>query len=329
MSKLSIIIPYIQEFPQILFTIRSLHEELKNEVDHEILVIDNLNDDARNQIIGKNIKIDKGHSHINDEGKEIQSHIKNMSEQLKTKWLRYIHYTDYFSLWQSRNCGIINATGDIIMFVDAHCVPSKKSIVNMFNYYEKNWEQLDGSIHLPLTYHILEEKKLIYKLVYDKSKGQCQYSFTSLTKNDDIFETPCMSTCGMMCHKSFYDKTGLYPQKGIYSGGEHFFNYVMAILGKKKWIYSKNDATLFHHGDKRDYNYTWDGYQYNRIAANYMFGGEEWVDLYINELNINSKSKEKLKKQVVENEENIIQRKHIYSQQKFSIEEWVENYLPK
>jgi glycosyltransferase involved in cell wall biosynthesis len=329
MSKLSIIIPYIQEYPQILFTIRSIHEELKNEVDHEIIAIDNLNNDARKQIVSKNIKIDKGHLHTNNKGEEAQSHIKNMADQLKNKWLKYIHYTDYFSLWQSRNCGIKNATGDIIMFIDAHCVPSKKSLVNMFNYYEKNWEELDGSIHLPLTYHILEEKKLIYKFLYDKSKGQCQYSFTSLNKYDDVFETPCMSTCGMMCHKSFYDKTGLYPQKGIYSGGEHFFNYVMAILGKKKWIYSKNESALFHHGDQRDYNYTWDGYQYNRIAANYMFGGEEWVDLYIKSLKINEDAKINLKKQVVEDIDNIKQREMIVSNQKITIEEWAEIYSPK
>lgn len=325
--KLSIIIPYIQEFPQILFTLRSLHEELKDQVDHEILTIDNLNEEARSQIVAKGIKIDKGHLHLNDKGEETQSHIKSMANQPANKWLKYIHFTDVFSLWQARNCGIKNASGDILMFIDAHCVPSKNSIVNMFNYYEKNWEKLDGSIHLPLTYHILEERRLIYKFVYDKSKGQCQYSFSSLTKEDSIFEVPCMSSCGLMVHKSFFDKMGLFPQKGIYAGGEHFFNYVMAILGKKKWIYSKKNATLFHHGDKRDYNYTWDGYQYNRAVANYMFGGEEWVDLYLDSLNIGDAVKTSIRNSVLNCPENKLQRNHILSQQKITIEEWADKQI--
>lgn len=327
MPKLSIVIPYLQEFPQVLFTLRSIHEQLKGEVDHEILAIDNLNKDAKAQLDGKKIAIDKGHEHINAEGVLTPSHIKSMAAQISDGWLKYIHFEDHFSLWQARNCGIQNATGDFIMFVDAHCVPGKDSILNMFRYYSENWETLNGSIHLPLTYHILEDRKLMYRLVYDEPKGLCQYSFMSLTKPDDIFEVPCMSACGMMCHKSLFKKIGLFPQKGIYSGGEHFFNFTMALLGMKKWIYSKNKAVLHHHGDKRDYNYTWDGYQYNRAVSCFMFGGEKWLDLYISNLSINDSAKQKIKDSVISNADNLLQRDMIQKAQVCTIEEWATKQL--
>lgn len=326
MPELSIIIPYIQEYPQILFTIRSIHEQLKNEVDHEIIVIDNLCDAAKEQLNQKGIPIDNGHTHLDKNGELVKGRIESMAELKNNDWLKYINYTDHFSCWQSRNCGIVNSKSDIVMFIDAHCVPSKDSITNMFKYYKENWKKLDGSIHLPLTYHILEEKKLIYKLVTDIDNGLCQYSFSSMPKRDDIFEVPCMSSCGLMLHKSYFDLMGLFPQTGIYAGGEHFFNYVMAIMGKKKWIYGCNDAALHHHGEKRDYNYTWGCYQYNRAVANYMFGDEKWLYLYVNHLNIDSASKQKIIESVLNKKENIDQRSAIIKHQKVSIEQWIEKY---
>lgn len=321
MKELSIIIPYIQEYPQILFTIRSIHEELR-DIPHEIIAIDNLCEAAKQQLINKHIPIDRGHQHIKD-GADVKSLVKSMS--VGKDWLKYIHYDEYFSCWQSRNQGIINAEADIVMFIDAHCVPSRDSISGMFSYYKENWHELNGSIHLPLTYHILEDKKLIYKFVYNKFNGRCEYSFSNLNR-DGIFEVPCMSSCGLMLHKSYFDMMGLFPQTGIYAGGEHFFNYVFSIMGKKKWIYAKDNVALHHHGEKRDYNYTWGCYQYNRAVANYMFGDEEWLNLYVNSLQIDNNAKKKIIGDVLGKESNIKQRDMIKTHQVISIEDWADKW---
>lgn len=323
--RISIVIPYLQEFPQILFTIRAIHEELI-DIDHEIIAIDNLNIDAKKQLDSKKIKIDKGHEHLNKQGEITKSHIKSMAESNNLSWLKYMHFEDHFSLWQARNYGIKHSKADIIMFVDAHCLPSKNSIKNMLIYYEQNWEELNGSIHLPLTYHILEKRKLIYKFKFDEPEGVCDYSFTGAPNTNDIFEVPCMSACGLMCHRSFFDMMGQFPQKGIYSGGEHFFNFVMAILGKKKWIYSLDGATLFHHGNERDYNYTWGCYQDNRAVSNYMFGGEKWLDLFIKNMKADEKFKKEFKTKIL-SDENINQRNKIVHQQQLSIEDWATKYI--
>lgn len=324
MKQLSIIIPYIQEYPQILFTLRSIHEQLK-EIDHEIIAVDNLCDPAISQLKSKGIKIDKGHTITKEDGTIRNSHIKSMSGVKGNEWLKYIHYTDHFSHWQAKNEAIRQSQSDFIMFIDAHCVPSHNSIFNMYKYYSENWKELNGSIHLPLTYHILEDRKLIYKLKYDEEKHKCEYSFSSM-RDSGVFEVPCMSSCGMMLHKSFFDQVGLFPQTGIYSGGEHFLNFVSAILGRKKWIYAENDAVLHHHGEKRDYNYTWGCFQYNRIVANYMFGGEKWARYFVNNLKISEKDREKLFQKVVSLDSNIQQRKNIENQQVMTIEEWAETW---
>jgi len=319
--ELSIIIPYIQEYPQILFTIRSIHEELK-DIEHEILAIDNLCPPAIEQLKSKNITIDRAHEHINDGIKP--SMIESMAKG--KDWLKYIHYTDHFSNSQARNCGIINAKADIVVFIDAHCVPSRGSLSSMFKYYKENWQTLNGSIHLPLTYHILEDNKLIYKFVYHKFNGRCEYSFNNMPDRDDVFEVPCMSACGLMIHKKFFNMMGLFPQTGIYAGGEHFFNYCLSIMGCKKWVYAKDGAVLHHHGEKRDYNYTWGCYQANRAVANYMFGDKEWMELYVNSLQISRIDKNKIINAVLDKKSNIEQRDKIKTYQVISIEDWANNW---
>jgi len=325
MPELSIIIPFIQEFPQILFTVRSLHEELR-DIDHEIIVVDNLTSNAKLQLESKNIKPDLCHEHLDKDGKNALSCLAIAQRHGGANWLRYLYYGDIFSCWQARNYGILNSKSPFIMLIDAHCVPSRDSIVNMFRYYQKNWAKLGGSIHLPLTYQILEARKLIYSFDYQPDKGLCQYSFCGIPKQYDgtIFEVPCMSSCGMMCHRDLFNQIGLFPNKGIYSGGEHFLNFVMAIIGKKKWVYNKYGAVLHHHGAKRQYNFTWDCLQYNRITSNLMFGGEKWVDLYINNLTIDDKSKSRLRSKVMEDQELLAHRKKIENMQIIDIEDWAQ-----
>ena len=323
MPNLSVIIPYAQEYPQIEFTIRAVHENLYN-IDHEIVVVDNLCDTLKNQLIQKNITIDDGHDHICND-KQKNSRIYTYSRTSCRKWLRYLKYDKELSHWQCKNFAIQNSDSKFILFIDAHCIPSNGSLYNMFSFYNNTFQKSNASIHLPLTYHILDEQKLIYKFIYDKSQGKCEYSFTNLPvgKTNSVFEIKCMSSCGMLCARDLFNKIGLFPTTGIYSGGEHFLNFCMAILGYKKYIYNIGSAALHHHGYKRDYNYTYDTYQYNRAVANYMFGGEEWLSLYINNLKVIDTYKSNLYDKIITNDSNCRQRQIIKSQQIISLEDWV------
>ena len=55
MKDLSIIIPYANEYPMVIFTIRALIEELKHKIDFEVIAIDNYCDELEQQ--KKTVKI--------------------------------------------------------------------------------------------------------------------------------------------------------------------------------------------------------------------------------------------------------------------------------
>jgi glycosyltransferase involved in cell wall biosynthesis len=260
---ITVVIPYIREWPQVVFTIRSVAEALK-EIDFEIIAVDNLQ---------KKAEADRG-----------TANVSGMAN--KHGWLRYFHENGRLSHWQCKNLAMREAKGDIFLFVDAHCIAPYNDLAGACKYYEKNWEELNGSLHMPLTYHILEAKQLIYKAVFDLPRSDYAYTFHTLDHKEflgkRVLEVPTMSTCGMMIHKTFMERIGFWPTElGIYGGGEHFLNYTMAVMGFKKYIY-RTDSCLYHHGDKRGYSWNHHDYQRNRAIATYMFGGEkillEWLN---------------------------------------------------
>ena len=274
MKDLSVIMPYCNEWPQLLFTIRSVAEELDGKCDFEIIAVDNYPASGIPQ------SPDRAHPHDDKNGNPCNSHIDSMAK--KHDWLRYMRYDDKLSHWNAKNTGVLFSQGKFLLFLDAHVVPGNSSLVSAFMYYKKNHEKLDGTLHLPLTYHILENTRLIYQLVVEPSKGIWHYRFKNLNLpyTELPFEVPCMSTCGMFMSRALFDLVGGWPPElGIYGGGENFMNFSLALLGKRKWIYTP--GTLHHHGDSRGYNWNYDDYHRNRMIALYMHGGEAAVQKYI------------------------------------------------
>lgn len=306
MSKLSVIMPLCNEFPQAIFTVQDIAQDLIGRVDFELIAINNYCEEVKAQ--GR--EEDKG-------GETIKAC------QRGNPWLKYLEYKDKLSHWQSKNLGVKHSTGDILWFVDAHCIIARDSLYNMFNYYVEHKEELDGSIHLPLTYKILEWHRLIYKLGGEPDKGDLHYSFTGYRDAEVPYEVPCMSTCGMMISRELYEYFGGWPvELGIYGGGENFINYTLAVLGKKKWIMP--GGTLFHHGEKRGYHWNGDDMIRNRFIANYMFGGNKWLSL----MRDNRKGKKEVLQNIYEDVKATCKehRELIKSKQIISIEEWLRKW---
>jgi len=267
---LSVIVPFVGEYPQVVFTIRSIAENLMGRADFEVIAVDNWCTEVRRQ----GFKRDRGSAMIKDMAKTHD-------------WLHYIEYKDKLSHWGAKIKGVSIAKGDIYFFVDAHCIVGRDILYDAFSYYSSQWEKLNGTLHLPLTYHILEKKRLQYSLVYKPEYAELHYTFSEYCptgKNPFVFEVPCMSSCGMLIHKNIYDGFGGFPPLlGIYGGGENFVNFVLAIQGKRKYIF-KSDTALYHHGEKRNYVFNAMDYARNRAIASYMFGGFDWMDKYLRTL---------------------------------------------
>ena len=307
MSKLSVVIPFCNEYPQLMWTVQSVAQDLIGRAEFEIIAINNYCDEVKAQ----NREEDKG-------GETIKVC------QRGNPWLKYLEYKDKLSHWQSKNLGVMNSTGDILWFVDAHCAISRDALFRMFHYYIDNEDKINGSLHLPLTYKILEWHRLIYKLGGEPEKGDLHYSFTGYRAADEPYEVPCMSTCGMMISRKVYDKLGGWPvELGIYGGGENFINYTLAVLGMKKWIMT-GGHTLFHHGEKRGYHWNGDDMIRNRFIANYMFGGDKWLTL----MRDNRKGKKEVLQKIYEDVKATCKghRELIKRQQVIPIEEWLSKW---
>lgn len=305
MSKLSVILPFVNEYPQVLFTIQSIANDLRDRVDFEIIAINNYCEEVKKQ--GR---------------EEDKSYEAVFAAQKANPWLKVLHYKEKLSHWQAKNLGVRNSTGDILWFCDAHCIVSRNSLWKMFEYYNMAHEELNGTIHLPLTYKLLESHKLVYKLVYNPEIGEVHYSFTGYGDLGDKphYQVPCMSTCGAMITRQLFDELGGWPELfGIYGGGENFFNFTLAIFGKTVNIFKGNP--LHHHGEKRGYSFYYDDYTRNRIIATYMFGGKEWAKKYAKH--------RKGSPTIIQNILNDVlskckdQREMIKKKQVMTIEEWI------
>lgn len=281
MAKLAIIISFVNEYPLIATTIRSIGEALiDTDVDFEVIAVDNWMPEVgeqRDTKTGLKFGKDRGHSLV-----------ESLSAAIP--WLKVVHYHDKLSHWNAKNFGATQTDADILMFMDAHCIAPIKAMAPMAKFYGSNWYYLRGSLHLPLTYHILEEKRLIYSMRWRPELADLDYTFTAArdVADSEYYEVPCMSTCGMMIHRTYMNQLGWWPSAlGIYGGGEHWLNYTMAIVGMKKWIWG--NRPLYHHGDSRGYRWNALDYERNRLIAIYLWGTVQRMVAFAEKRNFPSK----------------------------------------
>jgi glycosyltransferase involved in cell wall biosynthesis len=308
-GKLSVIIPFAQEHPQVAFTVQAIYCELRDRCDFEIIVINNYCAELQSQLDHKKEKKDSGGDFLS-----------KLADSSRT-WLKYITYDKKLSHWQAKNAGVKISDGEILWFCDAHCIPSQGSVIDMFNYYKSS--KLQGSLHLPISY-MLERPglELIYKLVADPEHGFVHYSFTRYKQSEVPYDVPCMSTCGMMLSRGIYDKLGGWPEElGIYGGGENFLNFTMAVLGLSINIFPTKP--LYHYAAPRGYSWNYNDYHRNRCIATYMFGGENWADLYIKNIKGTDSVKESIFSSVIGSESCVKHRKYIHDQQIKTISTWL------
>ena len=308
---LSVIVPYVNEWPQNIFTLQSVAQDLVGRLDFEVMAIDNYSPEV--EAMAK-----KDPLYARDKGAEV---IKG--SQRASPWLKALEYNTRLSHWNAKNFGVKHSSGEYLLFVDAHCVVSRDAIYNMFKYYVKNEEQLNGTLHLPLTYKILDTTRLIYKLVYIPEEEYLHYSFTRYRAETAPYEVPCMSTCGMMMSRRVFDVLGGWPRElGIYGGGENFMNFSLSVLGMRKHIMV--GPPLFHYGEKRKYHWNFDDHVRNKCIAAYIYGGKAFAERFMNHSKGDSNVLQNIFKDVIakcESHRNIIRGK-----QKMTIHDWISQW---
>jgi hypothetical protein len=128
--------------------------------------------------------------------------------------------------------------------------------------------------------------------------------------------------------REIFDRLGGWPEEiGIYGGGEPFFNFCMAVMGLKKWIWPH--GALFHHGDNRGYHWNHDGWCRDEVIATYMYGGQELAEKKLQFMEMGDGSRIQLWSSIRGKESILRHRELIAAQQQQTIEEWALQALAK
>ena len=313
-NKLSVIIPFAQEHPQVAFTVQAIYCELRGHCDFEIIVIDNYCTELQNQL---NMA-----GQVRDNGSKYLSELATPARP----WLKYVTYDKKLSHWNAKNAGVAVSDGKILWFVDAHCVPSQGSLRAMYSYYVHHGKNLNGTLHMPISY-MLEKPggELQYKLDVNIPRGVVGYSFTPCRAGyyDPVYSVPCMSTCGMMMFREIYDKLGGWPEElGIYGGGEHFINFSLAVMGMTINIFPS--TPLYHYAAPRGYHWNYMDYHRNRTIATRIFAGEDWAERYAINIKGPHEPKRKMLDEVLNNKSVLEQARHIALWKTMDIEDWIK-----
>lgn len=336
MSKLSIIMPFCGEYPQNIFTIMSIWNNLRDSgIDWELIAVNNWCNRAASQAdysykcpdCNKTRKITRAeaNSYRPPYNKADPGGMRVKSYAAIHKWLKYVEYKDKLSHWNAKNAGVAASTGDVLFFTDAHCALAPVSLTAMFKYYtEHPTAMLDGTIHLPVAYFLERPNvALTYKLVARPEISMYHYSFTRHKPSKIPYQVPCMSTCGMLMSRHLYDLLGGWPgELGIYGGGENFINFTLAILGKTINIYPARP--LHHYAEKRGYNFEYVDYKRNQIIATYMFGGAARAKIFSKHCKLDQKTAERTVKEVINKCAD--QRANIERHQIIEIDDWYDKW---
>lgn len=267
---LSIIIPFVVEMPQLLFTVQSLTYELRDRCDYEILCVDNKIPSI----------FESDHSELNG-----SIYIQKKIDAGVLPNVRLLKYPNALSHWGAKNFAVDNAAGDTLLFLDAHVLTQPGCIYDMYHVYQQFALHREGSLHLPISYMLDNKIRLVYELVYEPDKGKVDYRFKPMElTNREVMRVPCMSTCGMLISKYLLvDVLKKWPDElGSYSGGEQYINFTMAVLGLKKYIYCLGD--LQHYAAPRAYEMDPFDVARNKAIATFLFGGHELMTLFVNDL---------------------------------------------
>jgi hypothetical protein len=347
MTDLSLIIVACNEWPHLYWTIQSIRDNIRDALDYEIIVVDNLSmqmTDERGQLTNAVEKV-RGIDRVKLLHYPLSHPIGNMEfwetlDEFKRWATNYHHWTDgddlRLSHWQAKNFALQHAQGRVVQFCDAHnlfgnTLDGEPTIPAMYRYYMEHCLGV-GALSLPQRY-MNGGKPQAYAMRYNHSRGLLHYRFCDAPKLDAPHPIPCMTSCHMMLDKTIIvDRLGGWPiELGIWGGGENFLNFALAVTGHDHTLFARG---VVHHfaADHRGYSWNWLDFHRNRMVALYIVAGEEWLRNYVEDTIISEKVAPCNQPEVRETMNNVLQtcKAHhdlIRERSVMSIEQWVRRWL--
>jgi GT2 family glycosyltransferase len=151
---------------------------------------------------------------------------KNFS---KVKWVSYHNKDKRVTIPEQRNLGIKTAKGDVVVFIDANCVPVKNWLTELYKYYVKYGENIVAGEAKPF------DKNIVNTITNEKLKKKY------------LVEAP---TINILFNKSVFKKIGYFDETGTY--GEDIDLTWRAVEAGYKIRYAKKAIVYHDWGDFKE-----------------------------------------------------------------------------
>lgn len=252
-KDISVVIPCLNEWPLVLFTVQSCFEELRQSgADFEIIVVDNLSQDGMRDTFDE-IKIPA----------DMKPH------------LRWLEYTSKHSHWQAFNLAVKESSSRLLFFLDAHCTLSRGCLVDMMHDFYQIQGPV-GALHARIRFMFAGKDSTPKDRTIDRERF-C-YGYATPKASAAPYPVKAASTCAMMVPRVVFDELGGWPEGlGCWGGGEQYFVWRNWMCGYPHYVHP---TAYVWHPWRRGRNYKPDPVETARnfLMAAYCLGGQNELD---------------------------------------------------
>lgn len=236
MKSYSFIIPTYQSKKLIINTLEALnHLKRLNTVTYQVVVVDDGSTDGTGEAIGK------------------------MYLNYPLKYV-YVPRTENSSRARARNCGIAEADGEYLIFIDGDIIVPPDYLLKLNAFFEMVPDIIVAGtrklLYEPIAYEMIQSEKLFNKdglTDYEHSKDFRHTIFEDLSYNAGAMSTPFLFalTCNLALPKKWADQVGGFDEALKKWGIEDIeFVYRLQQAGLKIVINSRDEVLHQFHGLK-------------------------------------------------------------------------------
>jgi glycosyltransferase involved in cell wall biosynthesis len=244
-KTVSVIVPSRNELKNLLWTLQAVMADLEG-LDFELIPVLNRCNPDDQEAVSRYWPFKTGHGQV-------------------------VVYDEKASCWGARNAGAKVATGEYLLFLDSHVMPSPGSFRRLIEFH-RGWK---GIAHCALNYWLEPEARALYGYKWRPDKFWGDWTRTRPLAPD--FHVPLSGTSSSLIDRATFDEVGgWHPEFGVYGGGEPYLDLLVQMYGYEVRLDPEN--RLWHLTEHRGYTWTNEEVRRNFMIAAFVLGGLPWLD---------------------------------------------------
>lgn len=264
----SVIIPARNEFPQIVFTVQSIINDLETFLEpseFEIIIVANCTSDWYN---------------VSKDRRALGGTVDYLMP-MGIYWNRVVKviYDPIAGNHSTRNKGVMQARGKYVFFSDAHMSYKRGYFQRMISTIDKTGGLVHGTIGWLGAYPPGVSMGYQYTM---KLGDEIRGTWNNYKLVDDYFYIPLQGHCCLgVLREQFIEFDGYPSYHRCYGGGEFYFDTKWWLFGSTVAV--DPQAIAYHLRAPRGYSYNYDDYIHNVLAIGMAIGADAWAErAYLN-----------------------------------------------